>query len=130
MADSDNAIRVMIVGDDYLSTQEVERYLTAVGHDVVKIVKTADEATASATLHHPDFIIMDVELAGPLDGVDAAREIFSKLGIRCLFASSQVDASTRTKAEAVKPLGWLRKPYSLENFLLVISTALPRLGSP
>jgi AmiR/NasT family two-component response regulator len=59
MADSDSAIRVMIVGDDYLSTQKVERYLTAVGHDVVKIVKTADEAMASATLHHPDFIIMD-----------------------------------------------------------------------
>jgi two-component system, response regulator PdtaR len=127
MADFDNALRVIIVEDDRLSAQEIDRYLTAIGYDVVDVLKTTDKALVSATQHKPDFIIMGVQVAGPRDGIEAAQEIFSKLGIRCLFASGQVDAAIRTRAEFTKPLGWLRKPYSTENLLLVLSTARRRL---
>ena len=126
MADFDNALRVIILEDDRLSAREIDRYLTAIGYDVVDVLKTTDKALVSATQHKPDFIIMGVPLAGPRDGEDA-QEIFSKLGIRCLFASGQVDAAIRTRAEFIKPLGWLRKPYSTENLLLVLSTARRRL---
>jgi DNA-binding NarL/FixJ family response regulator len=79
MVDSDAAVRLIIADDDYLSAHELQRYLTAVGYDVVDIVKTADEALASTTQHKPDFIIMSVQLGGSRSGVEAAQEIFSKL---------------------------------------------------
>jgi two-component system, response regulator PdtaR len=114
---------VLIVDDNDLSTQDTGQRLMTVGYEVVDVVKTADAAVASATQHRPDFIIISVQLAGPRDGIEAAREIFSKLRIRCLFATAHVDAATRTRADAAKPLGWLRKPYSAENFLLVLAQA-------
>jgi hypothetical protein len=46
MADVDNALRVIIVEDDRLSAQEIDRYLTAIGYDVVDVLKTADTSTS------------------------------------------------------------------------------------
>ena len=123
-----SACRVLIVDSDRLFARDIEQYLAALGHEVVQTVKSVDEAVTSATLHRPDFIIMVLEMAGQSDGIEAAREIFANLGIRCVFAAENVDRSVWTKSADAKPLGWLSKPYSSENFLLVLSTALLRLG--
>ena len=127
MAVFDSARRILIVDNDTASARQIEQYLRAMGHDVVETVESADKAIAAAALHKPDLIIMDVH-TGPRDGLDAAKEIYSKLGIRCLLAAGKVDRATRDRAAAAHPLGWLTKPYSPENFLLVLWTALLRLG--
>jgi CheY-like chemotaxis protein len=123
----DSMRRILIVDDDNRSARQIEQYLRAMGHDVVETVKSADEAITAATLHKPDLIIMEVHTS-PRDGVEAAKEIYSKLRIRCLLASGKIDGATRARAAAAQPLGWLTKPYSPENFLLVLWTALLRLG--
>jgi two-component system, response regulator PdtaR len=127
MAVFDSARRILIVDNDNRSARQIEQYLRAMGHDVVETVKSADKAKAAATLHKPDLIIMEIH-TGAHDGVEAAKEIYSKLGIRCLLASGKIDGATRDRAAAAHPLGWLTKPYSPENFLLVLWTALVRLG--
>ncbi len=83
MAVFDSTRRILIVDNDNGSARQIEQYLRAMGHDVVETVKSADEAIAAATLHKPDLIIMEVN-TGPRDGIEAAKEIYSKLGIRCL----------------------------------------------
>ena len=52
------------------------------GHEVVAIAVSADQAVQLAERERPDVVLMDIRLAGPRDGVDAALEIRSRLGER------------------------------------------------
>lgn len=115
-----NAIRpsrILLVEDDYFVALEVEHHLRASGFDVVGVVTTAEEAIRKAESEQPDLAVMDIRLAGARDGVDAAIELFTKFGIRSIFASAHGDPETRKRAEAANPAGWLSKPYLPESLV-------------
>ena len=70
---------------------------------------------------------MDIRLVGKRDGIDAALELYRELGIRCIFASAHVDETTRMKATAAAPLGWIAKPYDVRMLVERIRQALKEL---
>ena len=116
--------RILVVEDDYFVALELEYLLLAAEFIVVGVAATAEEALDIAAVESPDLAIMDIRLAGVRDGVEAAGELFAKLGIRSIFATAHVDRRTRQRAEPVQPLGWLQKPYSAESLLTTVRAAL------
>ncbi len=120
--------RILIVDDDYLVAVALAGSLGESGFDVVGIASSAAEALSLARAQRPQLILMDIRLAGPQDGIDAAVEIFRTLGIRCVFATAYHDPRTRARAEPASPLGWLPKPYSMEAAVATAQAAFARLG--
>ncbi|QKK26854.1 response regulator [Rhizobium hidalgonense] len=112
--------RILIVEDEYFIALEIENRLVDAGFEVVGIALTADEAISIATSSGPDLAVMDIRLAGRGDGVQAAIELFTRLGIRSIFASAHADAQTRERASGALPIGWLQKPYSAEALIKLI----------
>lgn len=104
--------RVLVVEDDFLVAGEVEHWLSFAGFEVVGPAATAEEAVKLAREAKPDLVVMDIRLAGPRDGIDAAIEIYRSLGIRSVFATAQSDPRTLARGEDAKPLAWIAKPYS------------------
>ena len=102
----------------------MEYHLAAAGFDVIGVATTAEEAVEMADAGEPDLAIMDIRLAGDRDGVDAAIELFDRLGVPSIFASAHGDAQTRKRAARASPLGWLQKPYSAEALVAVVDAAL------
>jgi two-component system, response regulator PdtaR len=119
--------RVLIVEDEYFVSMELDRWLSAAGYEVVGTAVSADEAIDLAGIFRPDFVLMDIRLLGPKDGVDAALEIFAKHSIRCVFASAFGDQATRDRAEVAQPLGWLSKPYGEHDLVQAAGTAIKAL---
>jgi two-component system, response regulator PdtaR len=119
--------RILIVEDDYLISVEAEAALIEAGYEVVGTAVTADEAIAMATLERPSLIIMDIRLASARDGIDAAREIFQTLNIRCVFATAHDDPGTHERAEPCAPLGWILKPYTTGSLKAHVDQALAKL---
>jgi two-component system, response regulator PdtaR len=117
-----NHSRILIVEDDYLVGLELEHRLNEAGYEVVGIAPTAEEALKIAQMERPTLAIMDIRLAGERDGIDAAAELFSKLGIRSIFASAHNDPDIRKRGDAAHPFGWLQKPYSAESLIALIKT--------
>jgi CheY-like chemotaxis protein len=70
---------------------------------------------------------MDIRLAGRLDGIDAAREIHERLGIRSLFVTAHSDPGTRERGEAANPVGWASKPFSQHQLTASVAAALKTL---
>src|SRR3989440_11428715 len=87
--------RILIVEDDYLVALQFENALTEAGYDVVDIASTADEAVQLVPDHHAELVLMDVRLAGPRDGIQAAAEIFDRFGVRNIFVSAFSYPTTR-----------------------------------
>jgi CheY-like chemotaxis protein len=116
--------KVLIVEDDFLVATQLEQRLQDAGYDVVGVAISAHEALEIAERQSPAVAIMDIRLAGPRDGIDAAIELLSKFAIPSIFATAHNDAVTGTRAQKAYPVGWLSKPYSpdevigaLEEFL-------------
>lgn len=121
------AARVLIVEDDYLVALETENVLLDAGFAVVGVAASADEALKLAREECPDLAVMDIRLFGKRDGIDAAIDIFSETGIRCIFATAHVDAATRGRAQVARPLGWLSKPYGPAALVRAVRDALTGL---
>lgn len=119
--------RVLIVEDDYLVASEIEAALTDAGFAVVGVAGSAAEAVQLARQETPALAIVDIRLAGRRDGVAAATEMAKELGIRSIFATAHGDAEVRERAQQASPLGWLSKPYRMENLVAMIRQALKDL---
>ena len=124
------ALRVLIVEDDFLVAMEVEAGLAAAGFAIVGVAATAEDAVRLAQVERPHLAIMDIRLASARDGVDAALEIFQSFGIRSLFATAHRDDRTLPRAMPARAIGWVQKPYLVETLVTEIEAARDELGAP
>jgi two-component system, response regulator PdtaR len=121
--------RVLVVEDDYFVSLEIDTTLTEMGCDVIGIAATGEDAIKLAERGRPELVLMDVRLAGRLDGVDAAAVIYRRFGIRSLFVTAHSDPQTRARGENANPLGWASKPFTFHQLTTAVRTALDELGS-
>jgi two-component system, response regulator PdtaR len=107
--------RILIVEDEFFVAIDTQMILEANGHSIVGIAVTADEAVALTARERPDVVLMDIRLMGSRDGIDAAREIRQRFDIPSVFVTANTDDKTRQRAEVVRPLGFLDKPFTEER---------------
>lgn len=115
--------RVLVVEDDYFVALTIEDILDKAGYAVLGPVPTAEEAISLAVEERPVLVLMDIRLAGEMDGVDAAIELAAQ-GIRCIFVTAHSDPGTKQRGEKASPYGWVEKPFSTAQLLNAISAAL------
>jgi len=108
-------LRVLIVENELLLQLAAEDLLQQLGHEVVGWATRASTAIAEAERTHPDFVLMDIELDGARDGIDAAHHIKDRFGIRSLFMTGSSDEEIVRRARNAKPLGYLQKPLWLSD---------------
>ena len=116
-----NPLRVLIVEDEFYISLHTQGLLQALGHVVVAVAVSADQAVRIAERERPDVVLMDIRLTGPRDGIDAADEISHRFGIASIFVTANADRETRRRAEAVQPLGFLEKPLTEQRLRLGLS---------
>lgn len=108
---------VLVVEDDFLVAMQIEATLTEAGFALAGAAASGEEAIDLAGSIRPALALMDIRLAGKMDGVDTALALFRQHGIRCIFATAHNDPEVRRRAAPAEPLGWLRKPYTMAAML-------------
>lgn len=121
-------LRVMVVEDEWVVSNEIEAALEEGGHDCVGVAATAREALVLAGSARPQLVLMDIRLKGDDDGVQVAMELRNHFNLRCVFISAHADAATMQRATNAKPLGWLQKPFSAPQLLQKIAAVASELG--
>lgn len=116
--------RILIVEDERIIARALQRKLIRFGYEVVDIVGTGEEAIEIATREHPDLILMDIRLKGPIDGTVAAKQISSTQHIPIVFLTAYADDETLEAARASEPFGYVLKPYDERELRVVIEMAL------
>lgn len=115
---------MLVVEDEWLISIQLEQTLAAAGFEVVGTAGSAADAVALAGRERPDLVLMDIRLSGPADGIEAAREIADRFGIRSLFVSAHADPATVARGSTVSPAGWLPKPFTEAELLRAVRAAL------
>lgn len=115
--------RLLVVEDDYFVALAVEADLLEAGYDVVAVVASGEEAIEEAVRSQPALAIVDIRLAGRLDGIETAVEL-RRYDIPSLFATAHSDEATRQRGMAARPVGWLTKPFKRDELLGAVERAL------
>jgi DNA-binding NarL/FixJ family response regulator len=106
-------IRILVVEDEALVAVDLGFRLEDLGYAICGTAATADEAVALAETHHPDLILMDVNLHGSRDGVEAAADIRRKdHRARIIFVTAYSDPATRDRMTKAGGHGVVGKPYT------------------
>ena len=102
-------LRILIAEAHPIEALGLTDLLHTLGHVLVGSVASGQEAITAAGEHHPDLLLMDVDLRGGMDGIAAAVEVHTRLGIRSVFLAEQVDAMMRARAAEADPVAVLGK---------------------
>src|SRR4051812_48706826 len=104
-------ISVMIVEDLSLVAEDIASKLNKHDMDVTGIYNNAEEAIQSLEERIPDLILMDIQLAGALDGISAAQIINEKYSIPIIYLSDYEDQPTLERAKKTLPANYFGKPF-------------------
>jgi CheY-like chemotaxis protein len=103
-------MKVLIVEDEVLIAMHLELLVSGFGHHVCAVTGSKSEAVAFAAAHLPDVALMDIRLADGGSGIDAAKEIYARHSIRCIFLSANLDAAARNAVRGYEPVEFVGKP--------------------
>ena len=116
--------RILIVEDEVITAMALKRKLTSLGYQVVGVVDTAEDAVNAAKQNQPDLVLMDITLAGELDGIAAATAIRGSFGLPVVFLTAHADDATMNRAMLAGPFGYVLKPFRTPGLKAAIEVAL------
>lgn len=123
----DRLIRILIVEDDMIIAANLSLQLTKLGYEVIGIVSMGEDAISSANQNRPDIILMDVNLKGAIDGIDAAIAIHSQNEIPIIYLTANNDDVTFARAKETQPYAFISKPFNKLNLQRTIALVVEKI---
>ena len=114
---------VLIVEDDLIIQHLIQICLKNLGYEVCGTAGTGDEAVASAQKTKPDYVLMDINLSGRIDGIEAAREIKAHSDARIIFLTAFSDEKIIDRAKEIHPAGFILKPFTNDTLRVALELA-------
>ena len=101
----------MIVEDEPLIAENIAFYLNNSSFTVCGIAYDDEEAKMFLENGFPDAVVLDINLASEMNGIDLAALINDKYSVPFIFLTSYADKETIERAKKVKPWGYIVKPF-------------------
>jgi CheY-like chemotaxis protein len=124
---------ILIVEAERVVALDLARRLRQLGYTIAGLATSGTDAIAQALTHHPDLVLMDLRLPGPVDGLEAAQFLRTHLNLPVLVVSGATNATTLVRAHQISPTGVLAKPvedHDLQSALHKILTRGPTARRP
>jgi CheY-like chemotaxis protein len=119
--------RILVVEDEGIVARDLQETLQSMGYEVPETCSTGEAAIQAADRLRPDVVLMDIRLAGEMDGTRAAKAIVSRHDCAIVFLTAYADQATVDAAAGSFPYAYLIKPYDEASLRAAMVTALSRL---
>lgn len=102
-------VNILIVEDERITATHTKKILEKFGYQVKELVASGEEAISKAEELDIDLVLMDINLQGKMDGIEAAEIIRNRFEIPIIFISAYSDEETIQRAKLTEPSGFLVK---------------------
>jgi len=126
MVNPKRPIRILVIEDEAIVGQDVQRALIARGYDVPLVVMSGEEAIESIPSVRPDVVVVDIKLNGFMDGIETSQRISESFGLPLIFLTGCSDPETLDRARATYPFIYLIKPFNEVELQSAIEGAVSR----
>jgi CheY-like chemotaxis protein len=120
---------ILIVEDEALVASYIREVLEESGFAIAGVASSGPEAISLATASRPDLALVDIKLAGPMDGIEVAELMRSRFNTYSIFLSGVADPQTMERARNVEHMGFLEKPFRPSQVFNALQRALDKLPS-
>lgn len=116
------ASRVLIIEDESIIALDLENLVAELGHKVVGVAATKDEAVTRARASNPGLVLADINLGEGGSGIDAVTEILRTFDIPVIFITAYPERLLT--GERPEPTYLITKPFLPETVQATIGQAL------
>jgi len=117
---------ILIVEDERVIALLIRLIVERLGYTVTAIAETGEHAVELVKQDRPDLIIMDIQLEGKLNGIEATRIINEEDDIPIIYASAFADRAVMQEARITKPYSFIIKPIRERELEIILEIALDR----
>jgi len=117
--------QILIAEDDPTIAQDLRYKIENLNYEVAGITHSGEQAVVLAQSLRPDLVLMDIELAGEMDGIQAAEQIRT-LRIPLVYVSGFCDGPMLQRAQLTEPYGYILKPYRNSDLRISVEMSLQR----
>jgi DNA-directed RNA polymerase specialized sigma24 family protein len=116
------ATEVLIIEDEPLIAFDLEGLVESLGHRVLGIARTHDEAVSLVKAKRPGLILADIQLADGSSGLDAVNELLKGFEVPVIFITAYPERFLT--GERPEPAFLIAKPFQPATVSAIISQAL------
>lgn len=116
------ATRILIIEDEPLIAMDIEQLVESLGHQVVGIARTRDEAVSLFKKEKPGMVLADIQLADNSSGIDAVNDILETDEVPVIFITAFPERLLT--GERPEPTFLVTKPFNPDMVKALISQAL------
>lgn len=118
--------KIMLVDNDKNIVYVLKEMLRSLGYNVVGTADSGAEAVAMAAELNPDLIIMNVDMPGESDTMNAAASIMADTDIPVIFLTNRSQPEILSRAKRIKPYGYIQKNFQEDQTRAAVDVALDR----
>jgi len=115
---------ILVVEDERIVALDIKTRLKKLGYTVTGVVASGEAALAACRDNPPALVLMDIFLAGDMDGIEAARRIREDHDLPVVYITSHDDQKTLRRAARTAPYGYVIKPVDERWLQSAIEVAL------
>lgn len=119
--------RILIVEDEVIIAIDLKNKLTQLGYEVLDVVYNSDILTDKLISLNPDLILLDINILGTRNGIEMAHIINENHKIPFVYVTSYTDKHTLEEVKKTNPLGYIVKPFTLEDIRVELELSIYRL---
>jgi CheY-like chemotaxis protein len=119
-------VQILVVEDDALVATYIRTVLDEAGYGITGVAASGPEALSLASEAPPTLALIDICIAGPIDGVGVACALREQFNVPAIFLTGMVEADALERAKGARPVGFLHKPFRPSQVFNAIEHALNR----
>lgn len=116
--------KIFVVEDEVIVAEDIIQTLKSLGYEVLGFADSGEEAILKIKEEVPDLLLMDIMLAGELDGIETAEIINKEHNIPIVYLTAYSSTNILDKAKASKPYGYIVKPFDEVNLYTTIEVSI------
>jgi DNA-binding NarL/FixJ family response regulator len=117
-------IKILIVEDEVISAMYLQAQLRLLNYEICKKVVTGEDAVKLAISEKPEVVLIDIRLAGKLDGIQTIKDINLVYFPLVIFMTGYQDEELISKARQLTNSEILIKPFDVDDIHLIIEKNL------
>jgi CheY-like chemotaxis protein len=116
------ATDALVIEDEPLIAMDLTHILEQLGHRIVAVARTRDEARRVMAKQRPGLVLADIQLADGSSGLDAVNDLLGQFEVPVIFITAYPEKLLT--GEKPEPTFLITKPYQPETLRVTISQAL------
>ena len=120
-------LRILIVEDESMMARVIGQQIAELGYDLVATTAYGEEALILAGKLKFDLALVDLRLAGQLDGISTASSLRERFDRPSILITAMPEQALIERAIAARPYGYIQKPFTSQELHLAIEMARQRI---